>query len=159
MYYYILLMHHMLTWMHGSGWTPIGHTKMQTHWTWTLYHTLLNLARLSLHHMEFSRRKRGNRWNRTTFIIYILYLVWAELLVNNNSDKNMAWFSLYGITNDSFSDSQGWIMSESLLNPGRARLCGIVPQWPIIFVCYSWMDGTIFFHTSNLGPMWVSELL
>uniref|UniRef100_A0A0D9WGL9 Protein root UVB sensitive 6 n=1 Tax=Leersia perrieri TaxID=77586 RepID=A0A0D9WGL9_9ORYZ len=23
---------------------------------------------------------------------------------------------------------QGWIMSESLLNPGRARLCGIVPQ-------------------------------
>ncbi|CAL4900837.1 unnamed protein product [Urochloa decumbens] len=23
---------------------------------------------------------------------------------------------------------QGWIMSESLLNPGRARLCGVVPQ-------------------------------
>uniref|UniRef100_A0A0E0DRH1 Protein root UVB sensitive 6 n=1 Tax=Oryza meridionalis TaxID=40149 RepID=A0A0E0DRH1_9ORYZ len=23
---------------------------------------------------------------------------------------------------------QGWIMSESLLNPGRARLCGIIPQ-------------------------------
>jgi len=35
--------------------------------------------------------------------------------------------SSYGVFKKKAKD-QGWIMSESLLNPGRARLCGITPQ-------------------------------
>ncbi|OEL31397.1 Protein root UVB sensitive 6 [Dichanthelium oligosanthes] len=34
----------------------------------------------------------------------------------------------YLVANKHFFAPQGWIMSESLLNPGRARLCGVVPQ-------------------------------
>ncbi|AQK93725.1 Protein root UVB sensitive 6 [Zea mays] len=35
--------------------------------------------------------------------------------------------SSYGVFKKK-SREQGWIMSESLLNPGRARLCGVAPQ-------------------------------
>ncbi|GJN14440.1 hypothetical protein PR202_gb01267 [Eleusine coracana subsp. coracana] len=35
--------------------------------------------------------------------------------------------SSYGVFKKKAKD-QGWIMSESLLNPGRARLCGVAPQ-------------------------------